>query len=70
MHAEIQLPSLLIPVREYNFIKFCNQYGEGKWVMADVSFDYGCNGANGNPNMSCKRLPSGCILQDLPNGFV
>ncbi|KAK2421051.1 homeobox-leucine zipper protein ANTHOCYANINLESS [Trifolium repens] len=38
MHAEIQLPSPLVPVREYNFI-------------------------------SCKKLPSGCILQDMPNGF-
>ncbi|WJX66514.1 hypothetical protein P8452_51067 [Trifolium repens] len=55
MHVEIQLPSPLIPDREYNFIRICKQYAEGKWVMDDVSFEYGCNGANGNPNMSCEN---------------
>ncbi|WJX71424.1 hypothetical protein P8452_55420 [Trifolium repens] len=69
MHAEIQLPSPLVPVREYNFIRFCKQHAEGKWAVVDVSFDYGRNGPNGNPNISCKKLPSGCILQDMPNGF-
>jgi homeobox-leucine zipper protein len=69
MHAEIQLPSPLVPVREYNFIRFCKQHAEVKWAVVDVSFDYGRNGPNGNPNISCKKLPSGCILQDMPNGF-
>jgi homeobox-leucine zipper protein len=69
MHAEIQLPSPLVPVQEYNFIRFCKQHAEGKWAVVDVSFDYGRNGPNGNPNISCKKLPSGCILQDMPNGF-
>ncbi|KAK2421044.1 homeobox-leucine zipper protein ANTHOCYANINLESS [Trifolium repens] len=67
MHAEIQLPSPLVPVREYNFIRFCKQHAEGKWAVVDVSFDYGRNSPNGNPNISCKKLPSGCILQDMPN---
>ncbi|PNY15619.1 homeobox-leucine zipper protein anthocyaninless 2-like [Trifolium pratense] len=69
MHAEIQLPTPLVPVREYKFIRFCKQHADGKWAVVDFSFDFGRNCPNGDPNMSCKKLPSGCILQDMPNGF-
>ncbi|GAU44802.1 hypothetical protein TSUD_291950 [Trifolium subterraneum] len=69
MHAEIQLPSPFVPVRQYSFLRFCKQHAEGVWVVADVSVDLGRNGPNGNSYMSSKKLPSGCILQDLPNGL-
>ncbi|GAU44811.1 hypothetical protein TSUD_292040 [Trifolium subterraneum] len=69
MHAEIQLPTPLVPVREYSFIRYCKQHAEGKWVVLDVSIDFDRNGPNRNPNMSCKRLPSGCILEDMPDGL-
>ncbi|XP_058773445.1 homeobox-leucine zipper protein ROC6-like [Vicia villosa] len=68
MQAEIQLPSPLVPVRQYTFLRYCKQHAEGVWVVVDVSIDINANSANGNPFMSCKRLPSGCILQDM-NGF-
>ncbi|CAI8584323.1 unnamed protein product [Vicia faba] len=68
MQAEIQLPSPLVPVRQYTFLRYCKQHAEGVWVVVDVSIDINRNSANGNPFMGCKRLPSGCILQDMPNG--
>ncbi|CAJ2666643.1 unnamed protein product [Trifolium pratense] len=69
MHAEIQLPTPLVPVREYRFIRFCKQHAEGnKWAVVDVPIDFYRDGPNGNPNLSCKRLPSGCILEDMPYG--
>ncbi|XP_027186738.1 homeobox-leucine zipper protein HDG1-like isoform X2 [Cicer arietinum] len=69
MHSEIQLPSPLVPVRQYSVLRFCKQHAEGVWVVVDVSIDIGRNTANGNPYMSCRRLPSGCVLQDMPNGL-
>jgi homeobox-leucine zipper protein len=69
IHVEIQLPTPLVSVREYNLIRFCKQHVEGIWAMVDVSIDFARNGPNGNPNMSCKRLPSRCILEDMPDGF-
>ncbi|WJX71419.1 hypothetical protein P8452_55415 [Trifolium repens] len=65
MHAEVQLPSPFVPVRQYRFIRFCKQHGEGIWVLVDISTDLGRNGPNGIPYMSCKKLPSGCILRDM-----
>jgi homeobox-leucine zipper protein len=65
MQAEVQLPSPFVPVRQYRFLRFCKQHGEGIWVLVDISVDLGRNGPNSIPYMSCKKLPSGCILQDI-----
>ncbi|KAJ3680138.1 hypothetical protein LUZ60_016416 [Juncus effusus] len=70
MHAELQVLSPLVPIREMNFLRFCKQLGEGCWAIVDVSID----GLKENPssladNMKSTRLPSGCLVQDLPNGY-
>ncbi|WJX25545.1 hypothetical protein P8452_14574 [Trifolium repens] len=65
MQAEVQLPSPFVPVRQYCFLRFCKQLAEGIWVLVDVSVDLGRNDPNGIPYMSCRKLPSGCILQDV-----
>ncbi|GAU47904.1 hypothetical protein TSUD_404640 [Trifolium subterraneum] len=48
---------------------FLNAHAEGVWIVADVSIDFGRNSPNGNPYKSSKKLPSGCISQDMPNGL-
>lgn len=70
MHAELQVLSPLVPIREVNFLRFCKQHAEGIWAVVDVSID----GIRDYPivsngNMCCRRLPSGCIVQDMPNGY-
>ncbi|XP_072957217.1 homeobox-leucine zipper protein ROC5-like [Typha angustifolia] len=70
MHAELQVLSPLVPIREVNFLRFCKQLEEGAWAIVDVSID----GIRESPstlpaNMKCRRLPSGCVVQDLPNGY-
>ncbi|XP_072989012.1 homeobox-leucine zipper protein ROC5-like [Typha latifolia] len=70
MHAELQVLSPLVPIREVNFLRFCKQLEEGAWAIVDVSID----GIRETPstlpaNMKCRRLPSGCMVQDLPNGY-
>ncbi|RWW01439.1 hypothetical protein GW17_00035522 [Ensete ventricosum] len=70
MHAELQVLSPLVPVRDVSFLRFCKQLSEGAWAIVDVSID----GIRGNPTappakMACRRLPSGCVVQDMPNGY-
>ncbi|KAJ0439305.1 putative transcription factor & lipid binding HD-SAD family [Helianthus annuus] len=67
MHAELQVLSPLVPVREVNFLRFCKQHAEGVWAVVDVSID--TIRENTPAFMSCRRLPSGCVVQDMPNGY-
>lgn len=68
MHAEVQLLSPLVPVRPVRILRFCKQHAEGVWAVVDVSVEMG-HDANSQPFISCRRLPSGCIVQDMPNGY-
>ncbi|CAN8254065.1 unnamed protein product [Cochlearia groenlandica] len=65
MHAEIQLLSPLVPVRQVSFLRFCKQHAEGVWAVVDVSIDSIREGSSS----SCRRLPSGCLVQDMTNGY-
>lgn len=67
MHAELQVLSPLVPVREVNFLRFCKQHAEGVWAVVDVSID--SIRENAPAFSSCRRLPSGCVVQDMPNGY-
>ncbi|KAM0047352.1 putative transcription factor & lipid binding HD-SAD family [Helianthus debilis subsp. tardiflorus] len=62
MQAEIQLVTPLVHARQVRFLRFCRQHAEGVWAVVDVSVDAGREGAT-------RRLPSGCIIHDMPNGF-
>ncbi|XP_052194190.1 homeobox-leucine zipper protein ANTHOCYANINLESS 2-like [Diospyros lotus] len=69
MHAELQVLSPLVPVREVNFLRFCKQHAEGVWAVVDVSID-SIRETSGAPTyVDCRRLPSGCVVQDMPNGY-
>ncbi|XP_042505461.1 homeobox-leucine zipper protein ANTHOCYANINLESS 2-like isoform X2 [Macadamia integrifolia] len=70
MHAELQVLSPLVPIREVNFLRFCKQHAEGVWAVVDVSVDTLREGSPAPPFVSsCRRLPSGCVVQDMPNGY-
>ncbi|XP_022968413.1 homeobox-leucine zipper protein ANTHOCYANINLESS 2-like isoform X1 [Cucurbita maxima] len=66
MHAELRVLSPLVPVRTLKFLRFCKQHADGLWAVVDVSLG---EGADADMFFSCRRLPSGCIVQDMPNGF-
>ncbi|KAH6835740.1 hypothetical protein C2S53_002929 [Perilla frutescens var. hirtella] len=68
MQAEFQIPSPMVPIRQMKFIRFCKQHGEDTWAVVDISVDTLLHGITGNVPVNCRRLPSGCILQDMPNG--
>ncbi|KAL7130238.1 hypothetical protein ABFS83_13G121200 [Erythranthe nasuta] len=65
MTAEFQVPSPLVPTRENYYIRYCKQHSDGTWAVVDVSLD------NLRPSSisRCRRRPSGCLIQELPNGY-
>ncbi|XP_024988632.1 homeobox-leucine zipper protein MERISTEM L1-like isoform X1 [Cynara cardunculus var. scolymus] len=65
MTAEYQVPSPLVPTRENYFVRYCKQHSDGTWAVVDVSLD------NLRPSSisRCRRRPSGCLIQELPNGY-
>ncbi|PAN31920.1 hypothetical protein PAHAL_5G450300 [Panicum hallii] len=74
MKAELQVLSPLVPIREVTFLRFCKQLAEGAWAVVDVSIDGLLRDQNSATtsnaaNIRCRRLPSGCVMQDTPNGY-
>ncbi|XP_006647677.1 homeobox-leucine zipper protein ROC5 [Oryza brachyantha] len=74
MKAELQVLSPLVPIREVTFLRFCKQLAEGAWAVVDVSIDglvrdHNSATAPTTGNVKCRRLPSGCVMQDTPNGY-
>lgn len=68
MQAELQVLSPLVPIREVTFLRFCKQLAESAWAVVDVSVDGLQMDQCLTTNSKCRRLPSGCVLQDTPNG--
>ncbi|KAJ8771472.1 hypothetical protein K2173_026649 [Erythroxylum novogranatense] len=68
MRAEFQVVSPLVPVRHVRFLRFCKRHAEGVWAVVDVSIDGKQEHLHGHPLTACRRLPSGCIIQDMGNG--
>ncbi|XP_068668051.1 homeobox-leucine zipper protein ROC2-like isoform X2 [Aristolochia californica] len=65
MTAEFQVASPLVPTRESYFVRYCKQHSDGTWAVVDVSLD----SLRPSPVMRCRRRPSGCLIQEMPNGY-
>ncbi|GFY99143.1 homeodomain GLABROUS 2 [Actinidia rufa] len=65
MTAEFHVLSPVVPTRESYFVRYCKQHVDGSWAMVDVSLD----SLRPNPLVRCRRRPSGCLIQELPNGY-
>ncbi|KAK1303505.1 Homeobox-leucine zipper protein ROC2 [Acorus calamus] len=65
MTAEFQVPSPLVPTRESYFVRYCKQHADGTWAVVDVSLD----SLRPSPVLRCRRRPSGCLIQEMPNGY-
>ncbi|KAK4486537.1 hypothetical protein RD792_009221 [Penstemon davidsonii] len=74
MYAELQVLSPLVPTREAQFLRYCQHNAEeGTWGIVDFPLD-GFQNNNNYQITSCfpayyKRKPSGCIIEDMPNGY-
>lgn len=69
MYAELQFLSPLVPTREAHFLRYCqHNEEEGSWAIVDFPLDGFHN--DYQPSFPYyKRRPSGCIIQDMPNGY-
>ncbi|XP_057777731.1 homeobox-leucine zipper protein HDG5 isoform X1 [Salvia miltiorrhiza] len=69
MYAELQVLSPLVPTREAHFLRYCQHNAEeGTWAIVDFPIDGFHN--DYSPSFPYyKRRPSGCIIQDMPNGY-
>lgn len=68
MHEELQVLSPLVPTREFYFLRYCQQIEQGSWAIVDVSYDFSRDNQFSS-QFRCRRLPSGCLIQDMPNGY-
>ncbi|KAJ6707298.1 HOMEOBOX-LEUCINE ZIPPER PROTEIN HDG10-RELATED [Salix viminalis] len=64
MYEQMHILSPLVPRREFYFLRLCQQLEPGQWVIADISYDFL---KDGSPSRAW-RLPSGCMIQDKPDG--
>ncbi|XP_059451983.1 homeobox-leucine zipper protein ROC8-like [Corylus avellana] len=66
MYEQMHILSPLVPPREFYFLRHCQQIELGMWVIVDVSYE--CPKEKSSLPSRSWRLPSGCMIQDLPNG--
>ncbi|XP_024021696.1 homeobox-leucine zipper protein HDG5 isoform X2 [Morus notabilis] len=70
MFAELEFPSPLVPTREANFLRYCQQNAEeGSWIIVDYPIDSFHDILHQPSLPRYKRRPSGCVIQDMPNGY-
>ncbi|KAG8084282.1 hypothetical protein GUJ93_ZPchr0010g11064 [Zizania palustris] len=70
MQAEVQFLSPLVPAREVVFFRYCvYNADEGSWAIVDFPADGFQEGLLQASAVRCRRRPSGCIIQDMPNGY-
>ncbi|KAJ1296125.1 hypothetical protein BS78_01G275300 [Paspalum vaginatum] len=71
MQAEVQFPSPLVPAREVVFFRYCVHNGdEGTWSVVDFPAEgFQLEALQTSSVVKCRKRPSGCIIQDMPNGY-
>ncbi|KAE8726567.1 Homeobox-leucine zipper protein MERISTEM L1 [Hibiscus syriacus] len=65
MYEELQVLSPLVSTREFYILRYCQQIEQGLWAIVNVSYDLPQFAAQCRSH----RLPSGCLIQDMPNGY-
>ncbi|KAF5460359.1 hypothetical protein F2P56_020237 [Juglans regia] len=69
MYAELQVLSPLVPTREAHFLRYCQQNAEeGTWTIVDFPIDSFHDKLQPSFPIYMRR-PSGCLIQDMPNGY-
>ncbi|CAL5017538.1 unnamed protein product [Urochloa decumbens] len=71
LHDGLIQESPRLPNRSVKFLRYSKQIENSQWAVVDVSMD-GTHGIETYGSqigyMSCRLLPSGCLLEDLSNG--
>ncbi|CAM0943827.1 unnamed protein product [Alopecurus aequalis] len=69
MYEELHVMTPVVPTRELCFLRYCRQIEQGLWAIADVSVDQQRDARYGAPPPRSRRLPSGCLIADMSNGY-
>ncbi|KAL8150532.1 hypothetical protein V2J09_020340 [Rumex salicifolius] len=71
MYAEFQVVTPLVPTRESYFLRYCHYNSEARiWSVVDFPLHgLQCFDDLQTPMPRYTRRPSGCIIQDMPNGY-
>ncbi|XVF70556.1 hypothetical protein PTKIN_Ptkin11bG0171200 [Pterospermum kingtungense] len=64
MTAEFHHNTPLVPARQSYFARYCRKLEHGKWGVVDVSLE----NLFPHPQVQFRRRPSGCLIQEMPNG--
>ncbi|KAH9321379.1 hypothetical protein KI387_016018, partial [Taxus chinensis] len=68
MFAEFQVLSHMVSTRQTYFFRYSQRHINGMWVVVDISTE----SLNGNASASVghyHKHPSGCTIQEMPNGY-
>ncbi|XP_010430051.1 PREDICTED: homeobox-leucine zipper protein GLABRA 2-like [Camelina sativa] len=69
MFGEMQLLTPVVPTREVYFVRSCRQLTPEKWAIVDVSVSVEDSNTEKEASLlKCRKLPSGCIIEDTSNG--
>jgi homeobox-leucine zipper protein len=68
MYEELNMLSPMVPTREFCFLRYCRHLEQGLWAIADVSVDLSRE-IQFQTHSGTRRLPSGCLIQEIPNGY-
>ncbi|GJS81151.1 homeobox-leucine zipper protein HDG11 [Tanacetum coccineum] len=69
MYEELQVLSPLVPTRQLYLLRFVQQIEQGSWAVVNVSYDLPQYNPYAQSRFKVHRLPSGCFIQDMPNGY-
>nr|XP_043613752.1 homeobox-leucine zipper protein HDG11-like [Erigeron canadensis] len=69
MYEELQVLSSLVPTRQFYLLRFVQQIEQGSWAVVNVSYEVPQYSSYINSRFKAHRLPSGCLIQDMPNGY-
>ncbi|GJN00614.1 hypothetical protein PR202_ga17809 [Eleusine coracana subsp. coracana] len=69
MYEELHVMTPAVPTRELSFLRYCKQIEQGLWAIVDVSVDGQRDAHYGVQPSRSRRLPSGCLIADMSNGY-
>ncbi|XP_022136988.1 homeobox-leucine zipper protein HDG11-like [Momordica charantia] len=69
MYQELHLLSPLVSTRQFYVLRHCQQIEQGTWAVVDVSYNIPRENQIVSRDSQCHRFPSGCLIQDMPNGY-
>ncbi|XP_076919780.1 homeobox-leucine zipper protein HDG11-like [Bidens hawaiensis] len=69
MYEELQVLSPLVPTRQLYLLRLVQEIKQGAWAVVNVSYDLLQYNAYPHSRFKVTCLPSGCLIQDMPNGY-